>query len=367
MDIKASLLINPVRENSETFWRYSFQYDFGLLMAIELFQKHNDFVVLFEFHDDILILDSALNPTMIDFYQVKTRDTPSSWTIWNLMKLKNWNSILWKLYSNKMKFWSYANNLFFVTNTSINVSAPAKNWKIWKTVLSSPNDYPVKNLMQVDIDTINEALEQELTTKPINLEDLWILKITKLGVKDSSTHCRWLLIDLVEEINPWVRVNGPTIYRTIFHEITRKGKIKPVPLELADVTDTKFAELIKSKWLSREEFENILKCIGVWSDPVEIWNKIEQGLIENWLKPLQIRRYFEWWKDFQSKQLVYEFTRDLTKIVKKMIIENSDYEELDILQIADKVYEYLYSTYSEYIKIENKYTIYSLIFHQIYE
>lgn len=78
-------------------------------------------------HDDVLILDSAANPTLISFFQVKTRDTGRPWTradLLNRAKGKEGSrkpSILGKLYTNKLQFPEATKSLTFVTNAPISI------------------------------------------------------------------------------------------------------------------------------------------------------------------------------------------------------------------------------------------------------
>src|SRR5262245_45644489 len=69
------LLQTPVREQAgaETVNRFEFQTAWGILPLLYLHDGGVDYSIAFEFHDDIIVLDSASDPKKIRFYQVKSR------------------------------------------------------------------------------------------------------------------------------------------------------------------------------------------------------------------------------------------------------------------------------------------------------
>ncbi len=74
MQLKDKLITTPKREDagSRTSNRYSFQHSWAMQKLLELVATENDFVLVMEFFDDVIILDSSTNPQIIDFYQIKT-------------------------------------------------------------------------------------------------------------------------------------------------------------------------------------------------------------------------------------------------------------------------------------------------------
>ena len=84
--------------------RLTFQKDWAICKLIELHKNQEDYLMIFEYHDDILILDSCENPTLISFYQIKTKTTGHWRTASLLEKQKKPNSYLGKLFLNRVKF-----------------------------------------------------------------------------------------------------------------------------------------------------------------------------------------------------------------------------------------------------------------------
>ncbi len=90
MEIYNLLLKTPQRENAGSIVpnRYQYQYHWALIKMLELYNSQDDFAMFFEFGDDILILDSSEEPTMLDFYQIKTKQQDGVF-YWKLADLTN--------------------------------------------------------------------------------------------------------------------------------------------------------------------------------------------------------------------------------------------------------------------------------------
>lgn len=63
------------RENSGSISsnRFDYQKNWAICKLIEL-SKQSDFLLAFEFYEDIIVFDSSTVPNIIDFYQVKTKN-----------------------------------------------------------------------------------------------------------------------------------------------------------------------------------------------------------------------------------------------------------------------------------------------------
>jgi hypothetical protein len=62
------------RSGSQTSARYDFQTNFAILKLVELREGAQDFRVVVDLFDDLMVLDSALAPTAVRFYQIKSKD-----------------------------------------------------------------------------------------------------------------------------------------------------------------------------------------------------------------------------------------------------------------------------------------------------
>jgi hypothetical protein len=126
LSFASRLVTEPQREKSgETgAQRYDYQALWGLSLIFSHHATGADYAISFEFHDDIILLDSASAPSQASFYQVKTK-AKGHWTLSDLTSRKKKRndpqngslpSHMGKLYSNYTIFPSDTDKLFFVSN-----------------------------------------------------------------------------------------------------------------------------------------------------------------------------------------------------------------------------------------------------------
>lgn len=128
------LLVNKIpREvaGSRTSKQYDYQKDLSLLLLLQHHNKLIDYVFLFDYHDDLVIVNSSTAPTSIDFYQIKSKEK-GNWSIGGLVnKSKNDDfSIVSKMYLNRITFDAYTQSLNFISNAGFNlISTETKSLK----------------------------------------------------------------------------------------------------------------------------------------------------------------------------------------------------------------------------------------------
>lgn len=85
LPIKDALLTVPQREEGgrTAYDRFDYQTAWGLSRLLELHEAGENYAVAFEFHDDIVSLDDADEPSSATFYQVKTKETGN----WSFAKI----------------------------------------------------------------------------------------------------------------------------------------------------------------------------------------------------------------------------------------------------------------------------------------
>ncbi len=76
-----SIVSKKPRENAGPMAanRFAYQLDWGLGRLLELEESGMPYTVIFDYQDDILVLDSDNDPQYIDFYQVKTNMAAGGW------------------------------------------------------------------------------------------------------------------------------------------------------------------------------------------------------------------------------------------------------------------------------------------------
>lgn len=120
------LKITPREFNgADTSGKYDYQKDTSICMLFEYHYKHDDYLFIFDYHDDLVILNSATSPTEYNFFQIKGHDK-GGYTLTSILKQKklktgNSNSIIGKLYSHILNFNSEVKTLNFITNSEFNI------------------------------------------------------------------------------------------------------------------------------------------------------------------------------------------------------------------------------------------------------
>lgn len=293
MDLRDALVKQKPRERSgsKSSNRFDFQKDWALLKLLELHEHALDYLLVLDYHDDILILDSEMNPSEMDFYQIKTKES-GNWTLPRLTTAKKDRdggyllSIAGKMYDCKLKFPTNEVQLNFVSNAifSLNLEDPSENSKSKKRIC-------LTELQSSEIEKMCKALmsEHKLSTDP-DFAAISFLHVTDLTITGHDKYTKGELIEFLERMYPDGKFRPGAIYRTIFDEIKRKTSYE---WEVSD-----YADILKHKAISKREFQKLLdNSIGIGTDLDDVWAMVEsrlqiervpffilQRLKENWRK-----------------------------------------------------------------------------------
>ena len=97
----SKLAARPPRETSgsRSANRFEFQKDWVICTILELHLAGSDYLVICDYHEDVIVLNKEIEGDQGRFYQVKTLPG-KRWTIARLTKQQKGSSILGKLYQN---------------------------------------------------------------------------------------------------------------------------------------------------------------------------------------------------------------------------------------------------------------------------
>lgn len=249
--------------------RLAFQRDWTLCELLRVHQSEKDYVIVFDFHDDVLVLDSASDPKSVIFYQIKTR-TSGAWTSAELVRRargKNGKlpSVLGKLYDNYKRFAHNTTGLRLVSNVPFNVAhVSGRNGEEYASIayLEIGDD---------DREKIDRGLEQEHSIKcPDAGVQLIRLQCDALSLHDHSKHALGQITDFLDKTEGCQTASAKAFYVTLHDEIGRGHTHEHLP--------TSFAELCKFKAICREQFEAMLTEVrqsGQRVDwPTEVINRL---------------------------------------------------------------------------------------------
>jgi hypothetical protein len=238
---------------------------------MSLHQVFNDYVVTFDHHEDVQVLDSENAPTKIEGYQVKTKAS-GNWTIKAITKREPGEgdnhpllpSILGKLYTLKLQFPGEAKTLQFVSNMPLSVKL-----KIDDKVQTKDHLLFEELASGVQI-VLAEHLKTELSLADAPpLIGLLQFTVTDIPLKSHDVYVRGKLADFLEKIYPARAFRIVPIYRALLSEVAVRNNNQ----EAIDTYD----ELVRLKSISRSQFAGLLVAAGVTRMELT-WDTIENRL-----------------------------------------------------------------------------------------
>ncbi len=333
MKLKDKLKDIKPRENSGSMAsnRFDFQKNWAICKLIELTKNNDDFMLAFEYHEDIIVFDTSDDPTYIDFFQIKTKDK-GKFNLNNLLKKQvkkdnEGNSILGKLLNNRINFEKETNSLNLVCNAYFSFKSKdlSKKEKVAGDDLNIDEKKLIENSICLELKTnwVDDFL------KKLNFS------VTDLTIDHHNEITKSKLNTLIEEkYSSDIKYNPSLAYRTIFDEINRRNNIEKVPSD--------FEELIKYKAVSKQDFENFLNIVITEPNKVEaLKSKVFDILDVNQIETSNRLQYSSAWKDLEIELLKINnsFFNKTRGTIKKIIHENLKSIDNNILTSIDILYE----------------------------
>lgn len=309
INLSEALINTPQREvaGSRTATRYDYQKNWALVKMLEYHKEDRDYVFAFEFHDDVLILDSEHNPEVANFYQVKTKDSGKPWSINELIKTEKGKdsvklSILGKLYLHKLKFAGYIIGLHFITNARFSF-LPANSESIKNSNLKDSEKEKIINNIKIQVPGLNQ----------LSLDDINFCT-TPLSLNDCEHHTKGRVHDFfltvmgkfytISTANSWCK--------TIMDEIKRKNNSPNIEF-------SSFGEFIKKKCITRNYIEDTLAEIRKNNEILPDWAQIIIYLKGNGITDHDLIGIGNSWNAFKVDRLDIANNRLLSTYVKYIV------------------------------------------------
>ncbi|MFF2885082.1 DUF4297 domain-containing protein [Bacillus toyonensis] len=325
--------------------RFSFQKNWALIKILELHKNKLEYLIVLDYHDDVLILDSEDNPTKIEFYQIKTRNAgAANWTIPALIKTETGkdgevlNSMLGKLYQNKLNFPNETKSLNFVSNRTYNIKLPnQKNVKDSSQVL-----IPFSTICPTERKKVEKAIKTEMNvTECVDIFDNTFLHITPLSLTESKEHTIGKSSQMLQDMGHY-KIDPNLFYKYLYGEIELRNDYE---MEFHSLED-----FIQSKSLARSTVQSILNHLTPKKDLSEAWRKFEEELKATQqltlydLKQLE-SKWIEWEvKILEEDSVIISTMRDsINELLKSHLPKYRN------------VYDLLNGIYEKYISLEKEY------------
>jgi hypothetical protein len=278
--LKTKLTSTPLREDSgaDTASRYRFQALCGLILVLERHKLDDDYALIFEYHDDIALLDSSIDPSRVAFYQVKSKKT-GHWTQAALTKQKKSTkkdsddflpSYLGKMYQNVIAFGDDVDSATFLSNAPTNFSP-------------GQNDFCLDECDQGDLEKIVSKLETEFPSETTIRTEILRIGRSDLSLDDADNHARGKFDSFVVEHLGEVEFSTAALFKAVSEECSRKARAKTNP--------TQFEDVLKDRGITRSDAAGWLATVSEVVDCPK-WESIAPKLNLPFMEEVRIGR--EW-------------------------------------------------------------------------
>lgn len=281
MSLAKRLVEHPRREvgGSLAQERFDYQAFWGLALIFSNHEKNADYAIAFEFHDDVVLLDSAKMPATVRFYQVKTKQK-GHWTLADLFRrpaVKRGQkeedrpySYMGKLFSNYMAFPDNTAGMSFVSNLAPDFTG-ASDGIAFK---DCSGDTFAKFLTR---------LQSEHGSATKDQAGLMHFVRADLSLNDASTHAKGKLHNFVVKALGEVAYNLDGLYRAVVEDCRTRSKYT------GEIKS--FDDLIRYKAICRADVDRWLAAVGAQTKAPE-WSEIAPDLTYDTMKKMRLRA--EW-------------------------------------------------------------------------
>jgi Cap4 dsDNA endonuclease len=302
--------------------RFDYQKDWAILKMMEMYEAGEDFLLVMDYYDDVVIYDSDTDPENVSFFQIKTAS--KNWTLKELTKRNQGKngpslSILGKMYECKMQFPEHTLSLNFISNYTYNLKLSSGEKSLTKTKIS---------LSELDTSSISDIVkkvidEHNLKDNPDFIE-ITFFEVSELLVNKRETYLRGKLAEFIERQNPDSKYKISLIYDALYSEVKVKnnyeGKI------------TNFDELVKHKGISRKQFHEQVQIFSEEDGDQELWTFISNRLTQEGISFSESLKLNRAWNEYRVEKMNYA-NLTLRKVVSEVsnIIESFITKEVNSL------------------------------------
>ena len=254
--------------NSRTVGRYGYQTNIGILKLIELTEQ--EFCLVFDYFDDLAILDHPKSPSSIRLYQVKTKDT-GEWTMAALCKFDGKTkprSIIARLYAHTESFGTFLGETGFISNAAYNVDLASGG-----TSTGAHHRIASTDMNPAEQAKVVAWVEKEYATSSVQA---WMPKLVliraPLGVHNHEATIKGLLNDYFEKAGIAGDISLSAVYEALHANIAEKTGFAQEGIP--------YVEVLARKSLAKTEFDDLLeRAAQRRKSIVAVWDTVERDLV----------------------------------------------------------------------------------------
>jgi hypothetical protein len=276
--------------------RVEYQKHWALSELLRRHQGGDDYCFVFEYHDDVVVLDREREPSEAAFYQIKTKNH-GQWQLRELLRRDRPDdaeglSILGKMYVNKKQFPDHTASLTFVSNVPCMARLSDGSG-----TAGDRDNVCVAELSEEERETILSQLREEHGAAVADGDaELIFLAHCDLALRNTEDHGVGKLDAFLRMLFPFRKLPVRAIYHALLSEISRRSGHDDIP--------SSFEQLVNQRGFSRAAVDRCLREAGVHHDPDESWEIVKGYLqLEPGWGPGMIRRIGEHWRRYEVERM----------------------------------------------------------------
>lgn len=351
MTLAADLISKPLREKSATGGRYEYQTMWGLALLFEQHGTRDDYAIVFEFHDDVVLLNSATEPTTASFYQVKSKAPNGGWTLTKLLQrekvkteagIKGKPSHIDKMFDNVAKFPDAILSADFISNQLCGFNANTT--------------FRLKECEPADFEKVVKSVREAYPLATKAQIGLLGFQHTNLSLGDVVSHTKGKLQTFITENLGEVWFSPEAVYRAIAEECRRKANFQ------GDIVSLQQA--IKDKGLTKVNVQEWLDAIASNSRSPE-WSQIAPNLTYAFSEQRLISLEYGVYRAValnSADRAVHRVRMAITAILAP-VVEDA---RLSLTQMVDAVFVQVEETGQKYLSPFSPARLRAMIIYEIY-
>ena len=352
MGLATDLVSTPLREKGATGDRYDFQTMWGLALLFQQHGTHDDYAIVFEFHDDIALLDSATDPCSVRFYQVKSKATNGGWTLTSLLKREKVKtekgvtekpSYLDKMFDNVDKFPGAVLSTDFVSNQLCGLHTTKHSFRLNEC---SSGDF--KKIVASVRQAYPSATEAQI--------GLLGFQHTDLSLRDVVSHTKGKLQTFIAEQLGTVWFSPEAVYQAIADECRRKADFS------GEISSLQKA--IKEKGLTKTNVQEWLDAIQSNSRSPD-WSTIAPSLSYSFAEQRRINQEYSVYRTIALNSADRAAQRIRMKIVETLPNVIDD-ESLSLVDMIEALYLQTEDVGKKYLSPFSASRLKAMIIYEIY-
>lgn len=275
--------------------RFDYQKDWIVCLLLDLHQKGKDYLVICDYHEDIMLFDRESDPGTVAFFQIKTK-AGKHWTLGNLLKRKKassgllLSSPLAKLYLNHLIDPDSTHSLNFVSNAYFQFKRLDNPDSISRTKITCGD------LMIEEITKIRNQLSEECESQ-CQLPNVPVLtfEVSSLSLHDHSGHAKGKVAEFLDGLLHGKKLPVVAVYRALYDEVRRKTNVEANPAT--------FDELRDRKGIGKTLLEGMLVNLAAVTDLDAIWTEIRERLVHEQMSALSVKDIGRAWSRYEIDRM----------------------------------------------------------------